>query len=123
MFATAAASGDAVLHAEWTPTHGHGDFVVLFASTPPAARMSARVRRRNSLFSASGMTDGGVDAHAEPEAAGAGAGSLTMSPAEESEERGVEEREASGDAGRVHTASAGYSVDGAEENAPSPVRA
>lgn len=114
-FTAAAASDEEVLHAEWTPMHGHGAFMVPSAvvNDPPAPPTSARMLRRNSLFFTPSMADC-VDAHAELEAADTDSdvGSREMSLAEESEGLELEEQGGNSDDGdRAHTASAESSID------------
>ncbi|OJT11754.1 hypothetical protein TRAPUB_11742 [Trametes pubescens] len=105
-----ASANDEVLHAEWTPTRGHGDFVIPSPhdspSTPTNPRISARTRRRSSLFFASSD----ADVEASPHSPGAEAGGLVMSPMEE--ESGEHTHEGHGDDG--HAASAEDS--GAEDS-------
>ncbi|EIW54072.1 uncharacterized protein TRAVEDRAFT_23293 [Trametes versicolor FP-101664 SS1] len=108
----AAASDDEVLHAEWTPMHGHGAFVVPCVHDRPAPRIFARVQRRDSLFSVPMAADG-VDVHAGQEAADAESdvGSREMSPAVESEGLELGEQGGNSDDGdRALAASAGFSV-------------
>ncbi|EIW54069.1 uncharacterized protein TRAVEDRAFT_23290 [Trametes versicolor FP-101664 SS1] len=118
-----------------TPTHGHGDFVVPSSSsyrrdsptTPTQPRMSARTRRRSSLFSASSMND--EDADASASATGPGAGGLTMSPMDEEgeehehnglhgDEDGLEDQHEDERAVGAEGSSEGSLVDEAHTNAP-----
>ncbi|OJT11753.1 hypothetical protein TRAPUB_11741 [Trametes pubescens] len=112
-----------VLDPDWTPTHGHGDNVPSSpteSSEPRTLRhMSVRVRRRNSLLSASSSAD---DADAGSQAAGAGVGRLMMLPLEEDEGH-EHEMQAGGDVNGVHIASAGSSADRAHEDASRSVHA
>ncbi|OJT05729.1 hypothetical protein TRAPUB_3447 [Trametes pubescens] len=127
---SAASSPHALFGILETPTHGHGDFVIPSPSshyrdsptTPTQPRMSARTRRRSSLFSYSSVDD--EDADASAWVAGVGTRGLTLSPmAEEGDEHELHDHEdehkhENGRDGDVESSGAGYSTDEAHTDAP-----